>query len=65
MSFMRCCPLLRGSFIRGSTVKGISYYCGVLTLNIHVQAASFNYDMLFKVAKAVSDEVRAKVILEL
>ena len=26
-----------------------------------VQAASFNYDMLYKVARAISDEVRAKV----
>ena len=26
-----------------------------------MQAASFNYDMLYKVARAISDEVRAKV----
>lgn len=26
-----------------------------------IQAATFNYDMVFKVAKAISDEVRAKV----
>ena len=27
------------------------------------QAASFNYDMLYKVARAISDEVRAKVAI--
>lgn len=26
-----------------------------------MQAASFNYDMLYKIARAISDEVRAKV----
>ena len=26
-----------------------------------MQAASFNYDMLYKVARAISDEVRSKV----
>ena len=31
---------------------------------MHAQAASFNYDMLYKVARAISDEVRAKVLLE-
>ena len=28
-----------------------------------MQAATFNYDMVYKVAKAISDEVRAKVII--
>ena len=26
-----------------------------------IQAASFNYEMLYRVARAISDEVRAKV----
>jgi beta-glucosidase-like glycosyl hydrolase len=30
-----------------------------------MQAASFNYDLLYKVARAISDEVRSKVILML
>ena len=29
--------------------------------NMYVQAASFNYEMLYKIARAISDEVRAKV----
>ena len=29
----------------------------------NTQAASFNYDLLYKVARAISDEVRAKVIV--
>ena len=37
------------------------YY--VHSLHNCVQAASFNYDMLYKVARAISDEVRAKVII--
>ena len=36
------------------------YYFAKCMLCI-MQAASFNYDMLYKVARAISDEVRAKV----
>ena len=35
----------------------IEVYCAWTCM----QAASFNYDMLYKVSRAISDEVRAKV----
>ena len=37
-------------------------YNNIMNLNyVGMQAASFNYDLLYKVCRAISDEVRAKV----